>query len=142
MQINDNVLYTENGVGYVATVLEIREFDHHMGENGEPLLHLGFFKPVMKADATGKMVRKAIVGTHEQFDLVQFRLDVVHDSHSFGEEAQKKGFSGVYPGGRWQYITFEAAPPVVDQESIDETPAEEIPAEGTTPKKKKKSVVQ
>lgn len=111
MNINDTVLYSENGEEFVATVLEIREVTHHSGENGEPLLHLGFFKPVMRADATGQLVRKSVVGTHEQHDLVQFRFDVAHESHSFGEAANKAGLKGTYPGGRWRHVVpVEVAP--------------------------------
>lgn len=97
MQLNDIVNFTENGKEYKATVLAIRNLDHHDGENGEPLLHLGYFATVL--DAQGDP--KNLVGTQAQNELVQFRLDVAHSSHTFSEEANRKGFKGVYPGGRW-----------------------------------------
>jgi hypothetical protein len=98
MKTGDIVVYTENGESFLATVLEVRELDHHMGENDEPLVHLGFFTPVMKPGANGKPVRVSLVGTHDQYTLAQFRLDVAHESHEFPAELKVSR----YPGGRWR----------------------------------------
>ena len=114
MKINSTVLYTENGQDYVATVLEIRKLEHHSGKSGEPLLHLGFFKQVMIKDFSGQLVRKSVIGTQAQNDLVQFRLDVAHESHEFGSAANKVGLKGVYPGGRWKFAE-EVSPATRDE---------------------------
>lgn len=106
MNLLDQVTYSENGKDYLATVLGIRELDHHHGKSGEPLLHLGFFKPVL--DENGEP--KKLVGTSDAHQLVQFRVDVAHDSHEFDDIAQRKGFKGVYPGGRWKEIAAAAEP--------------------------------
>lgn len=117
MQINDTVIYTEQGKEYTATVLEIRNLDHHLGENDEPLLHLGFFAPLYKPGADGTLKRVSVVGTHEQNALVQFRLDVAHESHSFSAEANKEGLTGVYPGGRWSLAKVVVAEDPLDKSS-------------------------
>ena len=109
MQINDSVLYNELGKDFVATVLEIRELDNHSGANGEPLLHLGFFAPVFKPGADGKLARVSMAGTHQQTDLVQFRFDVAHVSHSFDP---KLGLA-TYPGGRWREAVISEPEPVI-----------------------------
>lgn len=106
MQTYDTVKYTENGESVIATILEIRYLDHHNGQDGEPLLHLGFFAPVL--DGQGN--QKKLVGTQHQGDLVQFRIDVAHESHEYDEAAVRAGFKGVYPGGRWSEIRVEEAP--------------------------------
>lgn len=117
MELFDSVKYIESGREIIATVLEIRHVDHHDGENGEPLLHLGFFAPVMGAAADGKPVPKKVVGTHDAWSLVQFRIDVAHASHSFSEEANKKGLKGIYAGGRWTEIVV--AEPGTDLAVVD-----------------------
>lgn len=110
MELNSTVIYTENGKEYTATVLEIRYLDHHQGENGEPLLHLGYFAPVL--DAEGKP--KKLIGTQDQNSLVQFRIDVAHESHEFSPEAGRKGLKGTYPGGRWREIEPSTQPAMAD----------------------------
>jgi hypothetical protein len=98
MKTGDIVVYTEGEQAFLATVLEVRELDHHMGEKDEPLLHLGFFASVNKPGPDGKPARVSLAGTHDQYNLAQFRLDVVHESHSFPEELKRSA----YPGGRWR----------------------------------------
>lgn len=100
MNVNDVVLYTESGQTAIATVLEVRYLDNHLGAKGEPLLHLGFFSPVMAPGANGKPQRVSVVGTHQQYDTCQFRLDVAHKSHSFDVKMNRP----MYPGGRWEAI--------------------------------------
>lgn len=111
MKLFDQVKYTEKGEETIATVLEIRNLDHHDGENGEPLLHLGFFAPVLQFDAKGAATEKKVVGTHDAYSLVQFRIDVAHVSHEFSAEAEKAGLKGIYPGGRWSEIEITSAEP-------------------------------
>ena len=122
MQINDTVTYRENGVDHTATVLGVRELDHHLGEDGEPLLHLGFFNPQPGLLGTQRQpelaqfrldvvhlshkfdldaARPGLLGTQRQPELAQFRLDVVHLSHKFDLDAARAGLRGIYPGGRW-----------------------------------------
>jgi len=100
MKTGDTVLYSESGKSYLATVLGVRELEHHSGKDGEPLLHLGFFAPVFEPDATGKLKEVSVIGTHRQEQLAQFRLDVVHDSHEFAPHLK----APVYPGGRWKEL--------------------------------------
>ena len=97
MKQGDIVIYSERGEKYVATVLEVRELEFHSGENGEPLLHIGFFAPAYEPDGAGKLQRVKLVGTHRQDQLAQFRLDVAHESHKFPAHLKQP----VYPGGRW-----------------------------------------
>ncbi len=124
MNIGDTVIYLERGEQYVATVLGVRELEHHSGKDDQPLLHLGFFAPVHQADATGKLVPVSVVGTHRQDQLTQFRVDVAHDSHEFPEELKAPR----YPGGRWVEAVVAFAN---DQPAEVEAPVVE--------KKKKKS---
>src|SRR5579859_5220449 len=119
MKFGDPVIYTENGVEYNAVFFSSRQVDDHEGSNNEPLINLGFFKEVKAPDSTGKLVPKNVVGTQAQTDLVQFRIDVAHESHEFSPEAKKRlhlQYSGSvipqkdgtikhvvsYPGGRWR----------------------------------------
>jgi hypothetical protein len=102
MKIGDSVLYSEQGQDYVATVLEIRNLDNHLGSNGEPLLHLGFFAQKFKPGANGLLTRASIAGTHEQYDLAQFRFDVAHISHSFDPKLKLP----TYPGGRYREVVI------------------------------------
>ena len=98
MNTGDIVVYTENEQSYLATVLEVRELEHHMGKDDEPLLHLGYFAPVFKPGADGKPARVKLAGTHDQYSLAQIRLDVAHESHEFPEKLKQPR----YPGGRWR----------------------------------------
>lgn len=143
MKFGDRVIFTESGVDYSAIVLRQRSLDDYMGSNDEPLLDIGFFKPVMKADASGKLVEKDVVGTGDQSELVQFRIDVAHASHAFSEAAKVKyqtQYNGIrrvvdgkvenivnYPGGRWKAESEEPVQGHVSGE--DETAL--VPADGT-----------
>lgn len=143
MKFGDRVLFTEAGQTYTATVLRQRELDDHMGANQEPLLDLGFFKPVMKPDAKGFMVVKDVVGTESQSELVQFRIDVAHASHEFNPAAKRKyhlQYNGVnrvqdgqidhivnYPGGRWVELPEEH----VQGHISDEEETAIVPTDGT-----------
>jgi hypothetical protein len=98
MKNGDLVVYSESGKSYLATVLGVRELEHHSGKDGEPLLHLGFFAPVFEPDSTGKLKEVSVIGTHRQEHLAQFRLDVVHESHEFAAHLK----APAYPGGRWK----------------------------------------
>lgn len=108
MKFGDAVVYIENGVEFNATVLGVRVLDHHTGANDEPLLHLGFFKEafgqVIGKDESGEEIKRPLVGTQNQGDLVQFRLDVAHDSHEFNDEVKKNLNTTTYPGGRWKEV--------------------------------------
>jgi hypothetical protein len=92
MKFGDQVVFTENGKEYQATVLAARELDGHSGENNEPLLQIGFF-----ADKPG------VLGTSRQNELVQFRTDVTHESHAFTPELQAKN-GQILAGGRWREV--------------------------------------
>src|ERR1700722_14156799 len=119
MKTGDVVVYTERGDSFIATVLDVRELEHHVGKNGEPLLHLGFFATAFEPDGAGKMQKARLVGTHRQDQLAQFRLDVAHVSHEFPAELRLPK----YPGGRW-------SEPILKAEDIGKVP---VPA--TKPKK-------
>ena len=143
MKFGDRVLFTEAGETYTATVLRQRFLDDHLGANQEPLLDIGFFKPVMKPDSKGVMVVKDVVGTEAQSELVQFRIDVAHASHEFNPAAKKKyhlTYGGVrrvndgvvdhvvnYPGGRWE----ELPETQVQGHISDEEETAIVPADGT-----------
>lgn len=116
MNVNDTVIYTESEKDYVATVLEIRELENHLGKNGEPLLHLGFFAPVFKPSASGIPTRVSLVGTHQQYDLCQFRLDVAHVTHEFDAKLKLP----TYQGGRWKEATVVANPEIFDEDQEEE----------------------
>lgn len=102
MNFGDSVLYTENGKTYKATVLGSRIMDHHSGKDGEPLVQLAFF-----VDVPG------VLGTARQGELVQWRVDVAHESHEYTDEhraeAAKRGqhYPGIYGGGRWSEVDDE-----------------------------------
>lgn len=128
MKVSDTVLFTENGKKYIATVLEVRDLDDHAGSSGEPLLHLGFFAEVFKPASNGQLARVSLVGTHQQYDLCQFRLDVIHESHEFDEKtkASRKLLlqPAQYPGGRWREIQvgdFSFTLPAVEDETEEES---------------------
>lgn len=123
MNFGDRVIFTEGGVDYQAIVLRQRYLDDHLGANDEPLLDLGFFKPVMKPGPDGIPVIKDVVGTEAQSELVQFRIDVAHETHEFSDAEKRKyhlQYNGVrrviegevehhvsYPGGRWKELVEE-----------------------------------
>lgn len=109
MKFGDAVLYRESNQLYTATVLGVRVLDDHSGEDDEPLLHLGFFKEVTTPGPNGIPIPKAVVGTSAQDGLVQFRLDVAHESHIYTAAQQQKYGIAVYPGGRWQEINTAPA---------------------------------
>lgn len=143
MKFGDRVIFTEGGVEYQAIVLRQRFLDDHLGANDEPLLDIGFFKPVMKPGPDGVLVIKDVVGTEAQSELVQFRIDVAHETHEFSGSAKQKyhlQYNGVrrvvdgevehhvnYPGGRWKELEEE---PVQGHVSDDEETSL-IPADGT-----------
>ena len=104
MKTEDVVMYTERGKSYLATVLGVRELEHHSGSDGELLLHLGFFAPAFEPDGMGKLKQVSLVGTHRQDQLAQFRLDVAHESHKFPAHLKMPA----YPGGRWKGPVVEA----------------------------------
>jgi hypothetical protein len=106
VEVDDTVIYTENGEDYVATVLATRNLDDHLGADDQPLLHLGFFAQVMMPGPDGKPVARNLAGTGAQELLANFRHDVAHVSHEYSEEYQKEHNVTIYPGGRWT----EAAP--------------------------------
>ncbi|HEY2496549.1 MAG TPA: hypothetical protein VGK24_05730 [Candidatus Angelobacter sp.] len=96
MKFGDAVTYTENGQEFNAAVLGLRDLDHHVGENGEPLIHLAFFKETAQP----------VIGTSRQAELVQFRTDVAHESHAFSNEAREANrrnpLPTIYAGGRYR----------------------------------------
>lgn len=115
MNIGDSVIYTENEKDHVATVLEIRYLENHLGKSGEPLLQLGFFDSVFKPGPNGIPTRVSVFGTHEQGTLAQFRTDVAHTSHEFQDSKLTR-----YPGGRWSEATVIRNPEIFDvQPGID-----------------------
>lgn len=103
MKFGDPVIYIENGQEYNAIVVSSRVFDDHLGANDEPMLDLAFFKEVLAPNAKGQMEPKKVIGTSNQSDLAQFRVDVVHDSHEYDEEQKLKHNKRVYEGGRWRH---------------------------------------
>lgn len=102
MKFGNQVLFTESGKEFTATVLSERILDHHMGSNDEPLLSLGFFSEV-----------PGVLGTARQNELVQFRADVAHETHEFSPDVASKGLKGIYPGGRWKELAGTDAPPTL-----------------------------
>jgi hypothetical protein len=107
MTFGDVVIFTEGGKTYNALVLSERVLEHHLGEDDQPMLNLVFIQE--KLDGQGKPV--AMIGTGLVSELMQFRYDVVHDSHAFSDQAKKdlaeKGHlppAGVMPGGRWKSV--------------------------------------
>ena len=102
MKFGHRVLFTESGQQYEAIVIRSREIDDHVGANEEPLLDIAFFKQVLDpAKSTPKKpVYRDVFGTQAQYDLVQFRTDVAHESHEYNDDAKKK-FGAIYGGGRW-----------------------------------------
>lgn len=116
MKFGEQVIFTENGKEYFATVLSARALDHHTGANDEPLLQLGFFKEVLDPADPKHEATLNVIGTARQNELVQFRADVAHESHEFGAAAAAVNLTGIYPGGRWREINPVALPPVVPVE--------------------------
>lgn len=108
MNIGDSVIFTEQGREFNATVLKVRHLDDHFGSNEEPLLHLGFFLIPERPGPDGIPRPVDLVGTHQQYDVVQFRLDVAHESHSWSEKQQVKYSKREYPGGRWREATISS----------------------------------
>lgn len=104
------VIFTELGKDYPATVLATRPLEYHEGADGEPLIHIGYFTPVVNPDGTVKNV----IGTQDQMALVQWRYDVAHQSHSFSEEAELAGFKDPYTGGRYRGVNED---PITQQQA-------------------------
>lgn len=129
MKFGDSVNFIENGVEVTAIVLGSRTLDDHSGANGEELLHLGFFQEVLAPGPGNKRVVKNVLGTQAQHELVQFRLDVAHDSHEFSDEAKKQLGKPIYPGGRWKEQEISTFTGRVEGEDGEE---------GASKKKKKK----
>jgi hypothetical protein len=132
MKFGDVVLYEEMNKLYTATVLGVRVLDDHSGEDDESLLHLGFFKEVTQPGPNGIPVPKTVIGTSAQDGLVQFRLDVAHESHTYTAAQQLKYGVAVYPGGRWQEINnapsnFRGTQSVEDEK----TPADKVKLQKT-----------
>ncbi len=88
-KVGDVVLYSVQGKTYNALVLlaHINQPDH-LGENGEPLLHLAFIAPERESEAT-----KARAGYLPQLFI---EYDVHHASHEFTEE-YKRANGLIYP---------------------------------------------
>jgi hypothetical protein len=102
MKFGDQVIFTENGIEYPATVLSSRILDFHTGSNDEPLIALGFFKEI-----------QGIIGTARESELVNIRHDVAHESHEFNDAANAVGLKGTYAGGRWREVSPVAEVPAV-----------------------------
>ncbi len=115
MKFGDQVILIENGKEFSATVLSARILDHHLGENDEPLLALGFFVEV-----------PGVLGTARALELVQFRTDVAHESHEFGAAAAQAKLTGIYPGGRWKELGA-GGNPIPPAEAVAAEPVAEAP---------------
>jgi hypothetical protein len=102
MKFGDQVIFTENGIEYPATVLSSRILDFHTGSNDEPLIALGFFKEI-----------QGIIGTARELELVNIRHDVAHESHEFNDAANAAGLKGTFAGGRWREVSPVAPTPEV-----------------------------
>jgi hypothetical protein len=105
MRIGERVIYTEGTdpktkqpFEYEALVLGERNIADHLGEDDEPLLTLVFVKE--RLDPHGVPI--PLHGTGMQERLIQTRLDVAHESHSYTKEQQKKYEKTAYEGGRWR----------------------------------------
>lgn len=137
MKFGDPIIYVENGKEISAIVLRSRVLDDHMGSDNEPLVDLGFFQQVTAPGPDGKPQVRELTGTDWATDLVQFRIDVPHESHEFSEKAKAKymhRYGGtdipqedgtfkahcVYPGGRWKELTPSA--PDVEEVEDDKYP--------------------
>jgi hypothetical protein len=100
MKVGELVLYREGGETFNALVLGERVVADHLGQNEEPLLTLVFVKE--RKDAFGNPL--PLHGTGQQSELVQYRLDVAHASHSYSEEQSRKYGRNEYDGGRWTEV--------------------------------------
>jgi hypothetical protein len=79
VKAGDVVLYQSLGKTYNAIVLAARDNEpSHLGENGEPLLHLAFIAPQRDTEVARK--RPGYIPE------VQVVYDVVHASHEFSRE--------------------------------------------------------
>jgi hypothetical protein len=109
MKVGDLVIYSEGGKDFNALVLGEREIADHLGKDDEPLVTLIFAKE--RVDSFGTPL--PLHGTGQQSELVQFRLDVAHASHSYSDEQKKKYSKQAYDGGRWKEVPKPADKPVV-----------------------------
>lgn len=126
MKFGDRVLYSEAGKTWTVTVVGIHEADGHFGANGEPLLDLAWFAPVL--DVRGNEVR--VVGTGQQNELVQWRHDVAHVSHAFEAaffERSKQTPITNYPGGRWMEVSPNPTPIMLASEAQKPAPVDDDP---------------
>ncbi len=139
MKFGDQVIFTENGKEFSATVLSARVLDHHLGADDEPLLQLGFFAELPDPADPQHKATLNVIGTARQNELVQFRADVAHESHEFGAAAAAAKLTGIYPGGRWREVSANAGgiptPPVVAVEggAIEVPQAERLAEEPKAP---------
>ena len=104
MKVGELVIYTEGQdksgqpIEFNALVLGERLVNDHLGADGEQLLTLCFAKE--RVDSAG--VPLPVHGTGQTSELVQIRLDVVHESHEYTEAQQRFYGKKQYDGGRWK----------------------------------------
>lgn len=129
MKVGTVVIYTEGvdqktkqPIEFNALVLGERFIEHHLGEDDEPLLTLAFAKE--RTDAAG--VPLPVHGTGQTSELVQIRLDVVHESHEYSEEKQREYGKKQYDGGRWREVAARAPEQAPEQTADPSTPKSEV----------------
>jgi hypothetical protein len=112
MKVGELVIYTEGQdksgqpIEFNALVLGERLVNDHLGDDGEQLLTLAFAKE--RTDAFG--VPLPVHGTGQTSELLQVRLDVVHESHEYTEAQQRFYGKKQYDGGRWKLASEPSAP--------------------------------
>ncbi len=115
MKVGELVIYTEGTdkktgepLVFNALVLGERFTSEHTGKDGEPLLTLAFAKE--RTDAAG--IPLPVHGTGQTSELVQIRLDVVHESHEYTEPQKRYYGKPRYDGGRWREVPSAPVPAV------------------------------
>jgi len=120
MNVGDVVIYTEGGKDYSALVMGERFIPGHDGQAGEPTLTLAFVRD--QPNAFG--APKALFGTGQTNELLQIRLDVAHQTHSYTADQVEQLKKIQYDGGRWREVGPSAA-------DLDAVAAESKAAEET-----------
>lgn len=119
MNVGEVVLYSEGGKDFNALVLGERQISEtipdehgnkyaasHAGKNGEALVTLCFAKE--RLDHAGAPLPSGH-GTGQTTELVQYRLDVAHESLEYTADQKRYYGKSAYDGGRWRFVPKPAA---------------------------------
>lgn len=143
MKAGDLVVYREGEREFNALVFHVHELPEHLGEDGEPLLHLVIVDENPPRAGIDKEAPSAIPPAQR----IRQAIDVVHESHEYSDEYKKK--QGLPQGedelsqmraaaaagpGRWSKVTERSPvmPSYLKGSQMAQVPSQE-PAEHNLP---------